>query len=180
MIMNILLSFAPWILYWTLLSFHRLESAAVAGGAATLILFIQETSRGRTVKILPVGSLLYFVFLALAVALAGPMVIGRWVDFMGGCALALIVLISILTGKPFTLQYARESAPREKWGDPVFIHKNYVISWVWFGAFMLNLSVPIAKRLGMELPLMLNWVISICTFLAAMRFTHWYRATAKS
>ncbi|MEI6633019.1 MAG: hypothetical protein WCP22_04275 [Chlamydiota bacterium] len=172
--MGILLSFAPWLLYWGLLSFHRLESAAIAGLAATLIMVIVEVARGRSLKILPAGSLVYFLLLALAIPSLGARPVGRWVDLAGGAALALIVLISILVGKPFTLQYARETAPRERWNDPVFFRKNLVISWVWFGAFLVNLGVPVSKRLGLELPLIANWVVSMCTFIAAMRFTHWY------
>src|ERR1019366_1975439 len=52
---------------------------------------------------------------------------------------------SILFGAPFTVQYARESAPPEHWHSPGFIRGNQVMSVVWSIAFTVNiLLVPVA------------------------------------
>ena len=42
--------------------------------------------------------------------------------------LLLIVLISLAIRKPFTLQYAREHTPKERWNDPGFIRSNVIIT----------------------------------------------------
>lgn len=172
--MALLLTFIPWLLFWVLLCLHRLEAAGLAGLIATLLFIIWDISHNRALKILQTGTLVFFFLLALAVPVIGPRVVGQWADLLGSAALALIVLTSILIGKPFTLQYARETAPRERWDRPEFIRKNFVISWVWFGAFLFNLSVPVARRLSFSVPIILNWVLSICAFAVAMKFTHWY------
>ena len=43
------------------------------------------------------------------------------------------VLISILIGKPFTLQYARRSTPAEQWDEPGFVYVCRLLAWLWAG-----------------------------------------------
>jgi hypothetical protein len=53
-----------------------------------------------------------------------------------------IVRISILIGKPFTLQYARKSTPPEQWDEPGFIYVCRLLAWRWAGTmgFMTIIS----------------------------------------
>ncbi|MCX6355821.1 MAG: hypothetical protein NTZ78_13095 [Candidatus Aureabacteria bacterium] len=170
----IAVAFIPWLLFWILICFHKLEAGSLAGLITTVVLILLDIAKHRTIKILQIGTVIFFFLLALSIPLFGSRAVGRWIDLMGGAALALTVLSSILIKKPFTLQYARETAPRERWNNPIFLHKNLVLSWVWFGVFIFNLSVPVANRIYPGLPMILNWVVSLCTFAIAMKFTHWY------
>ena len=42
-----------------------------------------------------------------------------------------LLLIIQAIGKPFTLQYARERVPEERWKSPRFARINFVITSVW-------------------------------------------------
>lgn len=50
----------------------------------------------------------------------------------------MIALGSILVRSPFTLRYAPEDTPREYWETPEFMRVNYLISWVWVAAFVVE------------------------------------------
>ena len=51
---------------------------------------------------------------------------------------AALALGSVLVRNPFTLSYARESTPNEYWETPEFLSLNYLISWVWVAAFVVE------------------------------------------
>jgi len=63
--------------------------------------------------------------------------------------LAFIVLVSIIIRQPFTLQFAKEVIPQDKWDHPGTLFVSYATAWLWFGIF--DLSV-----LSQCIPLMLN------------------------
>lgn len=50
---------------------------------------------------------------------------------------------SIGVGRPFSLQYARESALPEVWESPAFWRANLLISVVWGLAFLADLALLI-------------------------------------
>ncbi len=45
--------------------------------------------------------------------------------------LLLIILLSMLVRRPFTLQYAREQVPVSVQSSPTFIKTNYILTAVW-------------------------------------------------
>jgi hypothetical protein len=45
--------------------------------------------------------------------------------------LLLIILLSMLVRRPFTLQYAREQVSAVVQGSPTFIKTNYIITSIW-------------------------------------------------
>jgi len=169
-----LISFIPWFLFWILLSMRKPEPAALAGFIVTLIFIIMEKARHRSVKILQAGTLAFFFILAILAIFTELEWFGHWVNLWSNLALTLIVLISIVIGKPFTLQYAKEETPKEYWSSPKFIQINYTISWVWFLAFLVNLAPSVIRVLGVKVPVSLNWAASIIPFVAAAKFTKWY------
>jgi hypothetical protein len=54
-----------------------------------------------------------------------------------------IVLVSILIGKQFTLQYARKSTAPEQWDEPGLVYICRLLAWLWAGtmAFMTIVSL---------------------------------------
>jgi hypothetical protein len=97
----------------------------------------------------------------------------------GNITLAVITLVSLLIKKPFTLQYARESVPPERWNDPMFIHANYVITWAWFGAFLIMTGPDIFDIAGLASPTWFKWAFSIACCAGAVKFTGWYRKKSR-
>ena len=128
---NPLVGLAPWIVYSVVEGQSRLElSSALALGTAVLVLCVNWI-RGGTPKMLEWSDVVYFTGLTILIAFASAGT-RTWLELWGGevanIALFVIVLGSILVRQPFTLQYAKEDAPRELWDEPHFLRANYVIS----------------------------------------------------
>jgi hypothetical protein len=57
--------------------------------------------------------------------------------------LFLATFISLLQGKPFTLQYAKKSVAQEFWEHPLFISTNYWLTVGWAVTFAISLVFSI-------------------------------------
>ena len=177
--MGMILTFLPWLLFWVLLSHGKLFLSIVIALAASIAAVAAEKMAGRGPKILQIGTLTVFVIFLAAAAFLDRAWLGHWIKVLSNASLTLIVLVSILIGKPFTIQYARESVPRELWGTPEFLRANYVITWVWFVAFVINTAVFGLDHFIPSINVFVNWAIAICPILAAAKFTAWYSRRGK-
>jgi len=89
-----------------------------------------------------------------------------------GCAVNALLLamavLSLLRGSPFTLAYAREETPPERWGHPLFLQANRVLTALWTAAFFFN-----TLWFGVDpvLPTPWNWIPPAAALLAAGAFT---------
>jgi hypothetical protein len=91
--------------------------------------------------------------------------------------LTAMAAASLLTGRPFTLAYAREETEPEQWTQPGFLTANTIITSVWLAAFAANLALawsgwswpPLPSTAFMALPLAL-------AALFTKVFPRWYRS----
>lgn len=173
--MSIFFSLVPWIIFWVFLTLRMIEAAALGGFAFALIVIFFDVWKKRSMKVLQLGTVVFFLVIAIAAYVVDLDLLGRWVNSSGSIALALIVLISIVIKKPFTLQYAKESTPEEYWESPTFIHVNYVISWAWCLMMSINAILSVLFTTVMPVDTWINWVVSLSCFGAAMAFTEIYR-----
>ena len=88
--------------------------------------------------------------------------------------LLLIILISMAIGKPFTLQYARERVPDERWKSPRFARINFVITSVWALAFACIVAADLMMIYVPNVPLRAGIVVTLAALYGAYRFTNWY------
>ena len=107
--MSMLWSFSPFIAFALLSRFVPVTVALFTGAAVAAWLMVRDRIRhARSLKILEVGTVVLFGGLGLYVLGRG----GDWsimeVRLAVDGGLFAIVLISMLIGQPFTLQYARE------------------------------------------------------------------------
>ncbi len=172
--MEIILGFAPWILYWVLVANDTFESAATAGLVAAGALLILNLAHDRKPKILEIGGLVWFAVLVVVGLTADETFFAHWSYVLSNAALASIVLISILVGHPFARQYGEESVPQEYWGSPVFLQSTLVISWAWFAAMVVMGVSSAFTRSSPSNDLWLDWIIPIGAVVAAIKFTQWY------
>jgi hypothetical protein len=182
---NPLAGLAPWIVYAIVEGPNRLElSAALAFGIALLVLSLGWI-RGSSPKMLDYADVVFFGALAIYVALASPDT-HAWLELWSGeianIALVVIVLGSILIRHPFTLAYAKEDAPRDLWDNPGFIRTNYVISWVWAIAFVIEaLSGFYGDAvLHDSNNIWTGWIIQTLPMIIAAQFTLWYPARVRA
>ena len=129
--MGILLGFAPFGVFALLSRFVPASISLWSAAAVSAVLILRQKMRGGSMKILEVGTFVLFAALGTYALLRGnnwdvPMV-RSVVD--GG--LLLIILLSIMVSRPFTLQYAREQVPASVQDSPRFTRTNYIISAVW-------------------------------------------------
>jgi hypothetical protein len=173
--MGILLAFAPFIAFALVDRFAGPTEGLIAGALVSAALLVRDQfTSGRAPKILEVGTMLLFGGLALYAVLWKPAwsVIG--VRLCVDIGLLLIVLISMVIGRPFTLQYAHEQVAPELWKRPQFIRTNYVISGIWALAFAVMVIAELALLYMPNLPRRVGIVAIIVALVCAVKFTSWY------
>ena len=178
---------APWILMAIVVGPGRFEEAASAAlGLALLTLWIGKR-RGVPVHALEVFGVAYFGVLAILGLVASDGAIewlALWAGELSNIALATFAIVTLLIRRPFTLAYAKDTAPPEHWDSPVFLRINYAISAVWAGAFVVSAAAGAYGDaiLGDNDNFWLAWIVPLGALIFAGAFTEFYpdRATGES
>ncbi len=179
--MGILLAFAPFIVFAVLDRLIGPMEGLIGGALTAAALIVRDGMiRRRALKLLEIGTAILFGGLALYAVLGGPTgsVIG--VRLCVDAGLLLIVLLSMLVGRPFTLQYAREQVAAEFWDRPEFIRTNYVITGVWALAFAVMVAAELALLYVPGLPPRAGVIAIILALIGAVKFTGWYPERVRS
>ncbi len=134
----------------------------------------RELIRGRSAKVLEVGSAIAFGGLAVYTLAASAewSVVGVRLAVEAG--LLVIVVVSLAIRKPFTLQYARERVSQEHSGGPMFVRTNSVITAVWALAFALLVVADLVMLYATEVPHKVGVFMTIAALAGAFKFTEWY------
>jgi len=172
--MSILLSLAPFAVFFVLMRAHSPLAGLLGALAVSLLLCARMRGRGEAVKILEVGSLVLFGLLNVYTWLAVPSWTVATVRLAVDVGLLAIVLVSLAIGQPFTLQYARERVPEHIWALPVFFTTNVIITSVWAGAFGVLVAADAAAEWLPAVPLWIDIAASVAAFLVAVWFSNWY------
>ena len=131
------LGFIPWIIFSLLCgnSNQEMMRAAIFAAIAIVVFDYRYLLKGF---FLPVMSLIYFVLIICNYYFnwfiwgeSHPAILVNW-------ALAAIVWLSVIFGKPFTLQYAKLEVKNEYWHSPVFFKVNLYLSIMWAIVFTLS------------------------------------------
>jgi hypothetical protein len=109
----LLLAFVPFIAFSVANHFVAPIPALMIAALVSLVIIGRDLVSGHSAKILEIGSCLLFGSLTVYAFISNRewSVIG--VKLAIDVGLMLIVLFSLIVGRPFTIQYARESVPRE-------------------------------------------------------------------
>lgn len=195
-------SFLPWIVYWILVGNADFRVAVTVAFALSVIATTMSLRLGRTAmllrpgrttmtlrpgsqpKVLDVGTVAAFAALLILAYATNDHFLERWLQPLSNAALFSIVGVSVLIGKPFTLQYARESVSPDIAALPGFVYINTLISWVWVLAFgimtALSLIPPIAQGAatirdgGATLSIVCYWVAPFTVMGVAGLFSGWF------
>jgi hypothetical protein len=171
--LKVVLGFGPWISFWILRFGVSFQVAAVA--ALVFSMGINAAAwRGQRLKILEMGTLVYFLMLTLLFSLSEGVWLQDWINVVRNGSLALIVAISLLLQRPFTLQYAREQVPSDYWHEPLFMRINVVLTVAWLGMFLTQTLAAGLARIWPEWGILLNLGIPLVTYVGAFWFTGWY------
>ena len=172
--MTLFLILAPFATFATLMMLSTVTASLAAAAAVALGVVGWDQFKGRSAKLLSIGTLVLFAALGACHALTdggmSPAAVRIAVDG-GVLAIALTSLVILL---PFTLQYAREAVEPEILAQPRFLRTNYVLTSVWTAAFVLMLVADIVAVYWPELPLWSCAAIAFAARNAAVYFTRWY------
>jgi hypothetical protein len=172
--MMIFLILAPFGAFATLMTFTSATVSLFAGAGVAAATIAYDLTRGGSIKMLAVGSLILFSALGCYIAFVDSSWSSPIVRLAVDGGVMLIALASIVLRFPFTLQYAREIVDAETRKLPGFLHANYVITWAWTAAFVLMVIVNVLMIYLPNLPLWAGLAIAVAARNSAAYFTKWY------
>jgi len=130
------LGFAPFLAFALVEKMVGIVPGLATGFVVSLALVGWEAARARSFNILEAGSAVIFGGLTLLVISRNQTWSVWQVRLFVDAGLSLVVFLSILFGRPFTLQHARTSATADARRDPASMRHNTVLSGVWGLAFV--------------------------------------------
>jgi hypothetical protein len=142
---GILFGFAPWIVYWVLVgNVPSLIAALVALAIAVVGLAVSRATR-IPARPLEIGAVATFLVLTAATVLLSPSVIERWAQPVSIAAILAVVLVGVLTGKPFVHEFMAAGQPPGVVESDLFGQVTTRLAWVWvavLGAMTVSSAIP--------------------------------------
>lgn len=178
-IFNILLGFLPWIVFGVVSgpSLWRLNAAIILALALVPVMGYKQLAKGF---ILTWGSLLFFGVTLVMVVLCRNLWVINNLDILAKGTLAAIAWLSIFMGKPFVLQYARETAPPERQASPVFYRTCRTLAVIWGVIFLIATGMSVAQTYGWWAGGMGYQAVSLGLIGLGLGLNHWYPQYARS
>jgi carotenoid cleavage dioxygenase len=172
-ILSILLGFLPWIVFGAISgpSLLRVKVAIIAALALVLVMGYRQLAKGF---ILTWGTLLFFGFNLVMVVLFENLWVINNLDILTHGTLAAIACLSIFLGKPFVLQYARETVPPERQALPDFYRICRNLSLIWMVVFLIATGMSVGKAYGWWEGGMGYQAVSLGLIGLGLWLNHWY------
>ncbi len=128
--LGIVAGFIPWVIF-SMLYKNNTPAILEASVCAIFISLIINWYELRNGFIFSWGSIICFSIIGVN----GYFNICKWIinnpHVLLNCTIPLIIWISLIVGKPFTLQYAKLQVSPEKWSSPLFIKINNILTIMW-------------------------------------------------
>jgi hypothetical protein len=173
--MQILLSFAPFIVFALLTRIAPIDLSLWAASAVSAALIVRQRLAGsKSIKLLEAGTLILFVVLAIYTRVTQTSWSVPAVRTVVDGGLLVIMLASMAIRQPFTLQYAREQAPLDVQSMAGFIRANYIITLAWVLAFAVVVAADVAMDHMPAVPLWVDSAVLIAALAGAVWFTRSY------
>jgi hypothetical protein len=171
---SIWLAFVPWILFAVLTRRDTLQAAVVVGLAAAVLIGLPSVLAGRP-KILELGTVLFFAIFVVVVLIVDPGAddfLSRYGRAIATAGLAAIAALSVLIGRPFTEQYAREQVDPSLWGSERFkdLNRRFTLGWALVFAVMACSHVVAGAIDTHRAETIFNWIIPIALIVAMVRY----------
>ena len=172
-IFSILLGFLPWIVFGVISgpSLLRLNAAIIAALILVIFMGAKQLAKGF---ILTWGSLLFFGVNLVMVVLFRNLWVIKNLDVLSHGTLAAIAWVSIFMGKPFVLQYARETVPPERQASPVFYRTCRTLAVIWGVVFLISTGMSAAKTYGLWAGGLGYQTVSLGLIGLGLWLNHWY------
>ncbi len=137
---HIFIAFIPWV-FFAIFYGHSELSQLVGSLGALILMLVFNFKEVRKGFILPWGSILLYVFLAFNNLFPVIDLSAIGTVRLINSTLAAVVIFSMVVGKPFTLQYAKEEVDPHYWHSPLFLKINWVLTAIW-AVLMIIMALP--------------------------------------
>ena len=148
----ILVSFTPWIVYWTLSSIGNILGIIIPLIIALLLIIPQIIK--RDFNLMDTTSMLYFSISTIGTFIFGLDIFMKQSGFLSYLALFFMAMFSLIIKQPFTFKVAKKDYPEIYWKEKSFMLINNIISGVWGAIFIVNAIIFLL--LGMALAVILS------------------------
>jgi hypothetical protein len=170
-----LLGFAPFAAFILIENLFGTVPGLVAGLAASLALLAWEAVRGhRTINILEAGSAVMFAGLAILAVSEGRTWSVWEVRLYVDLGLALVVFLSVVLRRPFTLQSGRQAVSPDVAATTDFLRHNILLSSAWGLAFLGLAAIDLRMVAYPDTPARRGIILTVVVLAAAAKFTQWY------
>lgn len=173
------LGFAPFAVFLLVARAGSPGVALWAACATAVVIAALNLMARRPPRVLEVGSAVLFAALAGVTALTGWNWTFMTLRLAVDTGLFLIIAGSLVAGRPFTLQYARERVPEAFWHAPLFVSVNNRITAVWAAAFVVLIAAHAATAASLGLSIRGDLIVTWAVLIAAVIFSLRYPAYAR-
>jgi magnesium-transporting ATPase (P-type) len=176
-IFKLLLAFAPWIAFLFIAghSMLRLRIAIFVASALVVVMAVTKLHRGA---VLWAGYVFFSFALIFVVWIQNSWVIHN-LGILATGTLFTAAQLSILFGRPFTEDYAREHVPQEMWNSPQFIRGCYITTAAWSCVFLTNTLLNGVKTYYREIPEGYVSTLEYAIMIGGVAFTNIYSTVAR-
>lgn len=176
-VFKMILSFAPWIAFLIISgpSMFRLKLGIIVAAILVVVMGVTRLHRGVVLW----AGVLFFIYALISVVWLNNMWTVQHMGILANGTLAAGTWLTVLMGKPFTLDYAKEHTDPSLWNTPTFMKTNYVLTSAWGVVFLIGVLNAWLKMQPLGIP---AWVFEMAQYscmLGAMFFTNWYTAYVK-
>ena len=127
--------FLPWVLYWVLVGNLGFRATLALATGLALALLVVRRLMGARARTLNVGGVAVFAVLLGLSFVVDDAFLERWLQPLSNLGLLLVVLGGMAVGRPFVMDYARESVSAEMAATPGFVWLNQRFTAIWAVAF---------------------------------------------
>lgn len=175
--MNMLLAFAPFLAFAVLSRSLGAHNALVVATLLCAALIVRDRwYHKHSLKLLEVGSLVLFGVLALLTRFEQFNLSVIQVRLIVDLGLLTIVLTSLVVGRPFTLQYAREQVSPEVAATDRFRKVSLQLSLAWTLAFVVIVVADVAMLYLPVVTPLAGTIVIVAVIGGAAWFTQWWPA----
>ncbi len=141
---KLLFAFSPWIAFWIIAAGHsplRLRLGICVAAAMVVVMGITRLHRG----IILWAGVVFFSFALVSVVWLMNIWVIQHMGILTSGSLFLATFFSMLIGRPFTEDYARDTVPPELWDHPNFIRGCFIVTTAWGFVFLANTLIHVVK-----------------------------------
>ena len=175
--LKLLLAFVPWFAFW-LIAGHSMMRLQVAVGVSSALVVIMAVTKLHRGAILWAGYA-FFAFALIFVVWLKNMWVIQHLGVLATGTLFVSAQFTILFGRPFTEDYAREHVPEELWNSASFVRGCFITTSAWSCVFLINTLLNTLKLYRNEIP---EWRITLTEYamiLMGIVFTNTFSRLAR-